>query len=724
MGNLAKVGLLESGGDSPFMFSGPDPAEAAHKPGLLARAGQILSGVPGGLLQLGSDIARLPFVGGQAIADGDFGERFPAVFGMAKGFEQTAHHLNPLEIKDTFQDYKDDPLGAALNDVGNVATVASLGAAGAAKVGLTAGGGLTGAGGAAGARAATVAGRLEKIAASTNKVADIPLAPYRFALTRGTEALGRYGLRQAEAGSTSALHQGLVRFSPEGKALNNSLLSGTARERHEPMLRPEIRAETSQAISGLPFAQRGTEVPTSPDKLADWEAKAEAASARAAAATAGTKGAAKAQKAADYWADRVAGAQSKVEFPDGTLSLGEASGHRLGKGENIGLTTPLASEVSRFFRDPQDLPGAKGLSAVLGPTNRLHRSLRLNLNPGWAFGQAPGNAVMGAAGSSAPLRYVRQFASDLRTGNFEGTARTHRSALDVARQEAEEGPTKGLFGKADKAARWIETKTGEGLPLGRSVEKGGRGRHLSLPAIADRMDNASRSAFYKTEVKQGASPAVAEEGVLRHMGEFDKKNAAEAAYASKLSPFYTWNREIVKITAKAAERHPVGATQVAGLGRIEADEPEPEPGERKLDGGFLIPFGQVGTSFGGTMFGAGKQLGPVPKLAAMIGTGNNMTTGKDLRVGQEFGESNTPGLHNAAAGWSTIWRNYPTMRTLTAAKGENRYQTPGETLLGVTGVEVSHAPTEKQLAEEKASRASDRQDNKIRALTEAAKAGR
>lgn len=680
------------------------------RPGLLARIGQIVTGIPGGMMQLGSDLVRMNPV--SAAMDGptddgfDFGKKYPAVFGIGKGFQQTATHIPTVDAvrvlrggdSRILRDYSDDPVGAALNDVGNVATVASLGAA---ALGTSSVAGAVGA-----SRAATVAGRLEQVAAAGNKVASLPAAPWRYALTSASERAGQWGLRAAEANPGSAIAQGMVRFSPDAKALQQAVLQGQAAERQvmrgvDPhseqagILRGDVQQQTALSLSKMPFAKQ-----------------VDAYDATEVVRGAGKPGLSMDDLAKLDEADRLGQPQPVWDNSPPTgeggafTSLGEASKGRF-KGELADETVipnPLAKELQRMQMDPNTLPGARAMGSVLDPTNRVYRMLRMDLNPGWAVGQAPGNLVMGMAQDPHPIGFAQRYVEAFRSGKFTDDPRIQRTAVDTLRDEQRVG----FDGEALPQPTGIAARIDEGLTKVEGTLRKGR-----LADLADRLDNSSRTAFYEGRIADGDSPAVAQEKTLRQMGEFDKRNAVEQAYVRRLAPFYTWNREIVKMTGHLAEEHPVRFAAMANQGRVSADARDEGPGKRTVDGGFLVPFGQTGDKFGGALFGAGKMLGPVPKLAAMWGTGDSMSTGKDLRVGQDFGERNGPGLHNTKEALSTINRGLPIARLANAAKGKNRYQTGTEASVSfLTGVDVGHTPTQRQLNEEAETRAAERKAKK------------
>ena len=64
----------------------------------------------------------------------------------------------------------------------------------------------------------------------------------------------------------------------------------------------------------------------------------------------------------------------------------------------------------------------------------------------------------------------------------------------------------------------------------------------------------------------------------------------------------------------------------------------------------------------------------------------------DLRVGQEFGEQNTPGLHNTGAAISQFVKSYPQARLTQAVRGEDDFHTPAEGIASFLGVDASHQP--------------------------------
>jgi len=105
-----------------------------------------------------------------------------------------------------------------------------------------------------------------------------------------------------------------------------------------------------------------------------------------------------------------------------------------------------------------------------------------------------------------------------------------------------------------------------------------------------------------------------------------------------------------------------------------------------------VPFGQAGDKFGGGYFGFGKILGPAPKAVVAVGTGANPSTGKDLQVGQKFGEQNTPGLHNSKAALAQLVKGFPQVRLANSLAGNDDFHTPAEGVASFLGVDVSHQP--------------------------------
>ncbi|HYF46079.1 MAG TPA: hypothetical protein VD926_07700, partial [Acidimicrobiales bacterium] len=584
-----------------------------------------------------------------------------------------------------------DPLGMALNDISNIAVVAAPAAKAA---------GIAGQAAEAGSLSARAASATQKIASGTAKVADLPVAPYRLPLTRAGEVIGKsaYNAEMAAAGAEGVqagtlgsalqrvgLSQPLARFSPEGKLLSNELLEGRAREAnyahdvleadlpqletqlsqipkanraarqqvidnyletHQETIGPrvaELRSESAARISGMPFAHQLDPVRSPQGKLFGEADQADLA-----------------------------------PVPEGYVRMSELRGgdmSTLYKGaDDIVLPKPLADQVQSFFGAP--MKGSEALRGVLGPVNKVNYTLKLGLSPAWATGNLVGNAFTTLA--NAGVRGLRQYASDIRTGDFaDDSARLQRAA-----------PTRATIDQMQMTA----VPEAEGNFAQRITTKAvQKAQKVTFYRLAERFDNAARSAVFKTELSRGASPELALEKTLRAMGEFDKLSPFERDYVKQIAPFWTWHREILKMSKNMLEDHPIRSGAMLNLSRNLGSE-QGEPGETEIEAGQLVPYGQAGEWFGGGYGGFGKKLGPLPRAALAVGTGQNPSTGKDLRVGQEFGEQNTPGLHNTGAAISQFVKSYPQARLTQAVRGEDDFHTPAEGIASFLGVDASHQP--------------------------------
>lgn len=688
MASLSALGLLDSGSDTSGGTSAPEPKQQGS-PGILSRIGQIIVNAPVGAAQLASDIVRLPYhVARSAIThdDVDIGKTFPAIFGVGKGFQQTAQEFqHPSRI---LENYGRDPVGSLLNDAANISVVASPIAKAA---------GIAGQAADAGSLTSRLAAATEKVAAGANRISALPTAPYRLPITKLGEAIGQSTLRGLEAASGSAVQAGklsnvlatrapfLYRFAPETKALDSVLLSGKADELHlsHSAFEGDVMPKIKEALGGVSApAERASIIET-------YKGQHRAAVARGIADTRNTTaggvgdlpfsqrvGPAGAAAGQGSFFDELVSAKPT---PDGYVRLsdirqGKTSTAPFKGQDTIAIPKPLADHISSFFQGPSK--GAQQLDAVVAPFNRLNYTAKLGLNPAWVVGNAGGNSTMGALGSSLPMSQLKAFLEDFRSQDYVGPNRNYKAAPTDAALESVKRDVGDAGNIAQRATGAIQA----------GVDK------LGFFKLAERLDNASRSAFYRTEIKAGASADLAMEKTIRHMGEFDKMSPFERDYVRKLAPFYSWHREILKIAKNLVEEHPARAAKLAQIGNVESQQPEDAGQGTKLGADQFVPFGQVGETFGGSLLGLGKMLGPLPKIGLAVGTGDNPSTGKDLDVGQGFGERNGPGLHNLLPETVKVGKGMPPVRLEESLRGKDRYTTPLEGLASFLGLDASHTP--------------------------------
>lgn len=750
---LPAVGISSGGGggeSGPVVMSGGGAiAEAASGGGwnplsMLHRLGMIAAGVPKGIYGIGRDLTKAAQYGITGHNGYDFDETLPTLGAARQGVKQTAGRLSSFAPGgqtpgQAWKPYVTDPVGALLTDAGNVSLVAgpALKAAGVAGQAADAGS-LT-------ARLGTAATKVE---AGATRISSVPTAPYRLPITKLGESLGQRTLRGTEAAAGAPVSvplggtrlartaPGLARFSPDWKATNNVLLEGkgieaghahaaivadqpalksalesalpedraavleTFREAHRKSTLPQIedtRAATAQRIADLPFAIKGerqfvagqTAAGTRIGSFFDEPTPAPVAPGQVGGAAPSPISAPAEMPPTLFTVGKTGGASTKRSFleppartdsvPDGYVRLSEihinkGSARPFKGAEDVAIPKGLAGQVENFFKSPDAM--AQTLGKFTDPLNSVGHVVKLGLNPAWPVGNIVGDAAMalGASGFKGLSEYVKAAKEGTPDATFARLEKATPAEATMAstRREVMQGGNK------------IERATGA---LQRVTEA------KSFFRIAARFDNAVKSGVFRAEIAKGRSPELALEKTMRMTGEFDNMSPFERDYVRRLAPYYSWGREIVKISKNIAEEHPFGASVALEAGRAGADRPEGEGSE--VDPGQFVPFGQAGSKFGGAFFGLGKMLGPVPKFVGAVATGDNPGSGKDLRVGQEFGEQNTPGAHNTVSALSLVAKGAPQVRLVQALMGDDDFKDPKEGLASFLGLDMSHKPEPK-----------------------------
>lgn len=190
-----------------------------------------VTGAPRGILQTGIDLANVvPTLihettsgKSQAEREADYAKQIPALYGMAKGIQRTGSEvIHPSQIA---KNYSADPVGAALNDAANVASILGIGSAAARGASVAAEG--TGAAAAA-ERFANVAEKGSQVAGHIAGAPFLPVTgPARLLPRIGDLAYEHVMANPGEAGRAANV---AAKLSPRFGELTQTILGGQANE--------------------------------------------------------------------------------------------------------------------------------------------------------------------------------------------------------------------------------------------------------------------------------------------------------------------------------------------------------------------------------------------------------------------------------------------------------------------------------------------------------------
>lgn len=614
------------GGRSSSKWGGGAPANAEGKKddggGVLGAIGGGLSAAAGALKGIGVgvagtalDIVRSPYVMIDETTSGrseeerkeSYNKRLKFLAGLAWGGEEGGGGLAqtgrlvgvkvPGPVGESTvapsEAYGKDPFGAALNDVSNVAMVAGpvAGVAGKAT---------------AGAQAGTTAAKINTAA----RVTDTAINPLSWPFRGGRAGLSKIGTKAIAEGveDLGPLQKVGVKMTPEYQALKNAVLEGRAQEN---AVRDVIRhAGTDEAaVEGLRKAGMRKVAATVEKAAAEAAKKSEPLNTERVAL-----GAVRAETSS-----KLGHLDSAVLGPadDGRMSIKEMTQGQFG-GE-ASFPTGLAEQVRPYFTMPNQTSTSGALS-LLDVPNRLYYAGRLALSPGPLVNNTAGNVALSLSSNNPAgvLKNLGRLATRrVKPAELEGMP------LRVGRGAAL--PAESVEQAADSAKRGINAKTADALA--RLSAKS------PIMKVARKMDDTIRKAAYLTEKQGGASTEEAARHVFRAFGEFDALKPLERDVLRRFVPFYNWHKQIAMIVSHMAEDNPARVQLMAHLGQIAGDVNEAEGlpeggvpvGKHLMDPGFIVPFGEVGTTLKG---GGAPMLGPIPKALYGLGSGDNPNTGR------------------------------------------------------------------------------------------------
>lgn len=325
----------------------------------------------------------------------------------------------------------------------------------------------------------------------------------------------------------------------------------------------------------------------------------------------------------------------------------------LGLGDDIMfMPTPLFQEFRNYFQtaDPLDT-----LGAITDVPNRLYYIARLALSPAYIPMQVFGNAMMLAATAPNPQALGRGIATVVRSIRESGGVRQARKSgigfpEGIEPRILRSGQTAAELSRLKRAAEDVSS-TGLGGWTTRKLQELTESRPLQWNfRWANFIDNASRAAAYFAQIDAGKAPDEAVRATLRAMGEFEKVSPFERDVIRRLMPMYVWHREITRLSFKLAVDHPLRVAWTLHIGATagQADGPIPDffegwipGGSLMFDTGGIFPYGEMSRQFEGGFLGAGKYLGPTPKLLIQNTLGVSPSTGRSTRT--TFGDT-TPSI--------------------------------------------------------------------------------
>ncbi|MGH9652582.1 MAG: hypothetical protein ACRD6B_03855 [Bryobacteraceae bacterium] len=310
-------------------------------------------------------------------------------------------------------------------------------------------------------------------------------------------------------------------------------------------------------------------------------------------------------------------------------------------GSSAFIPTSVFNEFARLH-SARELPG---LAAAIGRvTNIPYYYIRLEFSPSLAVGRVFGHTFLHLIGGHGP--------TDVAGSMLAAYQRWRASSpLDHAERNFEFMPAR--LQKANPTDRAMLAET-----MGRAVtpevrlgirKVGGvlrKGAHLVNMVGEHNMrfahfwDNLSRAAYYMRELERtGGNEDAAVVASLRALGAFDELTGVEKNIVRPFVPFYAWHKEITRIVMHMALDHPAATGWFAYMGQLGGAVTPPwlppfyqgdtVVGKYLFSPGFLLPFSEVGSSFGGAFLGLGKTANPVVKAAIGDLLAINPSSGKN-----------------------------------------------------------------------------------------------
>lgn len=323
----------------------------------------------------------------------------------------------------------------------------------------------------------------------------------------------------------------------------------------------------------------------------------------------------------------------------------------------------LSRAITPRFTAPSDITDS-ALLGTLDTANHVYAQSRLNLNPATITGRLFGHTSLAAIGAPHPLGSLWNAIKTF-TGKISPES---QQILDEAPARLNKGDAISTF--KSNLAEDVQGKAN--LPSRIASKVDAIANKSPITRWAAKMDDSLRKGIYLAERRGGAGAEDALRTVNRVAGEFDALSPNEQAIWRRISPFYNWHKQIALIAEHLAEDHPARAVLLAKIGSQDQaiGQKEGTPGEVNFGGhaispGFLVPFGEAGTTF---KAGGMPLAGPVPKAAFGALTGINPNTAKPFTGPDRTGKTSykTPGVIQ------NLRKSFPQVNVLDAITGRDQ----------------------------------------------------
>ena len=325
------------------------------------------------------------------------------------------------------------------------------------------------------------------------------------------------------------------------------------------------------------------------------------------------------------------------------------------------LKAGLREKIAKQWAIPKDLPvGWKQLETI----NRKFKGAVLPWSIRWQVGDAVSNALLGwVAGDVNPAELIKSMrdmkkispeAADLVQTHAPSSGLTYGEHLSL---RPENEPTPVTWENKGEQFRQhpIKTLQAPGFKLNEFINRTQR-QAFTLEHLQRQLDKAGISLDdaaatpHAPEVQKALADAVKRADDA--LGAYDDMSPFEKRYVRQLFPFWSWIRNITRISANLVIDQPLRAAWVMRVGALGTDPNSELPDY--LRGSIQTPFGLVDSNFLNafadptaqsilTPEGAMRSLSPGIKLAAVAGAGADLNR-SGLPLSRPFGSGRTDSL--------------------------------------------------------------------------------
>ena len=283
----------------------------------------------------------------------------------------------------------------------------------------------------------------------------------------------------------------------------------------------------------------------------------------------------------------------------------------------------LNDEIVRMIKPVTGL--AKSFGAVWDTATNTWKVSVLALSPRWIFNNIMGNSMLNTlAGVVNPASYA-EAAKRLYKGWRQTKTQGITFARAMRRQHIPEGAWEGLYRAEARAASpakggsWLVSSeapvAGMWKKLGYKLSEVPK----AMYKINSTVESFFRTAHYIDKVNFGLAPAKALASVNEFLFDYSRLSVMEKAFARRVLPFYSWQKNITRLVVSYPFKHPTGMAVLQKLQKVTEEAQKDEADKSFLPDWFRYYIETPLTSAGENLFLSTRGINPFADVGMLTG---------------------------------------------------------------------------------------------------------